>query len=738
MVLGSKTWTQTPQRPGVHLKGALEVLPRWHDAMEALRPLRLADGWASECIACNCYFGETIWCSTAEAITTPAPLHYTHTRETPMRLSTVHVTEFQSIRDSNEFSVGDITCLVGKNEAGKTALLQALYRLNPIVPAEGNYDVTDDYPRWDVEDYRLSVESGEQEQAVVVAAVFTLEAADLAEVEVVFGKGVLPEGFLTASQGYSNEIQFDLSVDVPCALNHLISSHELTPEAEAKLRSSDSFETFASTLGEVEQTESVKTLRTLAAQVMQSGGLDEYIFNVILWPRAPKFLYFDEFYQMKGRANIEGLKLRKQQGKLERSDHPLLGLVGLARLDLDDLLAPTRTRELKNALEGAGNHLTKRVVKYWSQNRYLELRFDVRPARPEDPLEMRSGTNLWADVYDSKHRVTTELGTRSKGFVWFFSFLAWYGDVRRRHENVILLLDEPGLSLHGKAQGDLLLYFDDEVKHQLIYTTHSPFMVDPGHFERVRIVQDLSIEGNEELPPDKEGTKVIVDVLEATDDSLFPLQGALGYELTQTLFVGPNSLVVEGVSDLLYLQAMSAVLEANGRVFMDARWTITPVGGADKVPTFVALVGAQRGLNVAVLVDFEKKQAQSILNLYRKKLLQKKKVLTFADFVQAAEADVEDMFEPGFYLRLVNEAYKQDLVRPVEDASLDHHLPRITSRLAAYFDANPLKGAATWNHYRPARYLVDHMTSLEKGLSEKTLVRFEEVFRRLSSLLPRS
>src|SRR5437762_1588426 len=96
-----------------------------------------------------------------------------------MRLTKVHIREFQSILDSGEFEVGEITCLVGKNESGKTALLQALYRLNPIIEKEGNYGVTDDYPRWDVEDYRLAVEAGQKKHATVAKAVFELEEDDV-------------------------------------------------------------------------------------------------------------------------------------------------------------------------------------------------------------------------------------------------------------------------------------------------------------------------------------------------------------------------------------------------------------------------------------------------------------------------------------------------------------------------------------------------------------------------------
>ena len=93
-------------------------------------------------------------------------------------------------------------------------------------------------------------------------------------------------------------------------------------------------------------------------------------------------------------------------------------------------------------------------------------------------------------------------------------------------------------------------------------------MIDPQKFERVRIVQDLSIDAKEQLPKEQDGTKVLTNVFDATDDSLFPLQGALGYEIQQTLFIGPNSLVVEGPADMLYLRAVSAQLEREGRVII--------------------------------------------------------------------------------------------------------------------------------------------------------------------------
>jgi hypothetical protein len=259
----------------------------------------------------------------------------------------------------------------------------------------------------------------------------------------------------------------------------------------------------------LQETVAAKTLRT-ELETINATGLANHIYEKFLQGRMPQFLYFNEYYQMRGCENIEALKQRIANNQLQPSDHPIIGLIELAKLNLDQLLNPSRTQELKNKLQGAGNHLTARVLKYWSQNKHLRLEFDVRPARPGDPEGMTTGTNIWAEVADQKHFVNTALGARSRGFVWFFSFLAWYSRLKTTtQQRIILLLDEPGLSLHAKAQEDLLEYFEAELRgvHQLIYSTHSPFMVDPQHFERIRIVQDKTIDSDTELPPEEEGTK---------------------------------------------------------------------------------------------------------------------------------------------------------------------------------------------------------------------------------------
>lgn len=652
-----------------------------------------------------------------------------------MKLREFKVREFKSIWDSGPIKIDDkVTCLVGKNEAGKTALLTALYRTNPIIPEDAVFDETYDYPKREVQDYLFEVENGDRDEARVVECQYELEDGDSEAVASVFGPKVLKDKTLTRTTHYGEaNSKFSLAVDESSARGYLAGNPALPDELRKALQESEDWDAFFAVLDAAEATEAVDEIKGIVAKVCESG-LASHIYTLI-WPRAPKYLYFDEYYQMKGKANLNALIERLDAGQLEDSDYPLIGLVHLARLELRQLVEAKNTTELKNKLEGAGNHLTRRIIKYWSQNQHIQLKFDVRDAKAEDPPNMRQGINVWGEVHDTVHWAHTALGTRSRGFVWFFSFLAWYEDIKRQNQNVILLLDEPGLSLHGRAQADLLSYFDAELSaHQLLYTTHSPFMIDPTKFERVRIVQDLGIDEKEAPAKEQDGTKVLTDVFDATDDSLFPLQGALGYEIQQTLFIGPNSLVVEGPGDMLFIRAVSAQLEREGRVGLSDKWVITPVGGSGKVPTFVALMASQKGMNIATLLDIQDSDRELIENLYKKKLLKKKQVVTYGDFAERGEADVEDMFERDFYVGMVNAEFAKQLKTPVDLVALNSKEPRTLRAIEAYIDNNPFK-SGSFGHYRPARYFSENAAELWLQVSDSTKDRFETAFKYLNALL---
>jgi AAA15 family ATPase/GTPase len=144
-----------------------------------------------------------------------------------MKLVAFHVHEYKSARDSNSIAVGDVTCIVGKNESGKSILLQALYKLNPIIAEHGNYDVVDEYPRADVEDYRQALEAEQRKPATVVTATFELDVIELEPIEKELGKGVIADKRLTVSKGYDNTLVIGLTLDERIAGTALLSRADM-------------------------------------------------------------------------------------------------------------------------------------------------------------------------------------------------------------------------------------------------------------------------------------------------------------------------------------------------------------------------------------------------------------------------------------------------------------------------------------------------------------------------------
>ena len=333
-----------------------------------------------------------------------------------MKLVKAHVTEFQSIRDSTEFEIGPVTCLVGKNEAGKTALLKALYRLHPINETDETYNATHDYPRWSFVAYEEEVEAGVREPATVAQATYELEPEDVATIKNVYGPSCFAEDApsVTLRKGYSNQLEVS-NFDVNCqaALNHLIKAADLPQQIAGELGQLSLPGEMVQVLSGVEQTEAVQSLVPILERIAEDG-LSRYIFDEIIKESIPRFLFFDEYYQMKGQDNLEALLQRVSNGTLKESDQPLLGLIHLAGLKLEQLVDADETETLIARLEAAGNQLTQRVLKYWSQNRHIRMKFDIRPARPQDGPGMERGTNIWGRVEDTKHMVTTPLRTRSR------------------------------------------------------------------------------------------------------------------------------------------------------------------------------------------------------------------------------------------------------------------------------------------------------------------------------------
>ncbi len=650
-----------------------------------------------------------------------------------MKLTSVRVTNFRSIEDSEEFSIDDLTCLVGKNEAGKTSILQAIYGLKPF--GEYSYDKTRDYPRRYLSRFDQRHPDG---KSIVINTNWTLSEDDIKTVTDIFGLGSLKDNVISVSKSIEEEsTTWIIPVDQSVCLNHLITKHKLTTTEKTALKN------ISSGAAAIASAKAIETKSEgLIALIKEIEGLrkSDFILGVldVLSKRMPKFFYTSHFDRMSGEISLSQLQLDIANKSLKIEDKIFLDFLEYAGTSIDELQKTHHYEELKAKCEGASNEITDEIFQFWSQNEALRVEIDLGQGRPQDQPPFNSGTIAKIRIENTNHRVTVPLSERSAGFVWFFSFLAQFKQLKKTTGNAIILLDEPGLTLHGKAQSDLLRYIEERLlpEHQVIYTTHSPFMVPANKIDNVRIVEDvIKYENNK---PVILGTKVSSDVLTVDKDTLFPLQGALGYEITQSLFIGKNILLVEGPSDILYLQAFSNALKKLGRVGLDPKWTICPSGGIDKISPFASLFGGNK-LNIAVLCDLANGDKGKLEKLKKSQILNAGQLFTAADFTGKSESDIEDIFHPDLYVELLNKTYSLTDKNVITIKKLDEALnttERIVKKAEAAFNLLP-NTIPEFDHFSPASWLINNPEFITRDLDpiKLSLDNFEQVFKTFNTLI---
>lgn len=652
-----------------------------------------------------------------------------------MLLRKAHVTNFKNVEDSDEFTLDRVTCLVGKNESGKTSLLESLYRLNPYYSEDSKYDKIKEYPRRFLTDYE---ERHKNEDARVVTTQWEIEDSDVTAVEAILGSECLKSTELTIYKKYCDDSTiWSVPLDESQVVTNLIERAALHTEESSPAREYKTVTALKKYLDGKTATNSEREKALLEAiNKFRDGSPYKAAIDAL---SIPKFVSFADYDIMTGNVAVDDLLRRKtaNPSQIKPGEKVFLAFLALVGTSLEEINKIDKFEPLQARLEAASNKITRDVFEYWTQNRNLRVVFTLDAAQPGDPPPFNQGKILHTRIYNTLHESSVNFDERSRGFVWFFSFLVLFSQVKKDFgKNVIVLLDEPGLSLHAKAQGDLLRYIDEKLKpyHQVIYTTHSPFMVDPANLTSIRTVEDVVIYDEAGHLKEIVGAKVGDEVLSTDRDTLFPLQGALGYEITQTLFVGKHSLLIEGPSDLLYLAAFSNELKNRNRVGLDPRWTLTPIGGVDKVSAFMSLLTGNR-LHVAILIDYAKGQKKKVEDLRRSRLLKDNHVLTFDMFTGKQEADVEDMIGWKNYISLVNACYGLQDAMAINDPEVSSE--RVVKRIKEKFSTMP-PSIPEFDHYAAAEYLTRNSDTALASMPDldEALERFEKVFTQLNKMLP--
>lgn len=633
-----------------------------------------------------------------------------------IRLLKATVHKYKCIEQEQSFAVEkDITVLVGMNESGKTSILEALSKTNYFEEdSEFTFDTTHDYPR---KQKKAMDKSGVIPDAVTLEYEIDDELKSIIESDM--GISISNTTF-SFTRKYDNcktwGVFFaDKSAFVKAKFKELGIKDKGISESLISVSSDSEFDGFIKSVTTPENTEIIEQVKLLKKYFINKNNwrncIDEYITITYLLPNLPKFIYYDDYYMLPSRVSLNGISTKSLNSS---SDKTAKALLELADIDIDKVVKSTDYEDFIAELEATQLTITDELFKYWTTNKNLKILFNIDKVEQTDNRNTKIVDHILdIRVQNQRSGVSLPLANRSKGFNWFFSFLVWFMKIQEnRNDTYILLLDEPGLNLHAKAQNDLLKFLCDlSENYQIIYTTHSPFMIETENLNQVRTVLEKD-----------DGTHISESVQEKDPNTLFPLQAALGYDLAQNLFVSKKNLLVEGIADLTYLTILSTILDVSSKTTLKDDITIVPTGGADKIATFVSLLRGN-DLNMVCLLDtFTDKSAQARLNnLVVQNIIKDKKIVFYHDILGEKFADVEDMFSVEDYLTIYNGAFGKTLT-----------IADISTGVPILQQLKKLNGGKDFNHYTPANYLAKNISSIT--LSDETKNNFERLFQKVNKL----
>lgn len=653
-----------------------------------------------------------------------------------MKLIKAQVQNYRSIRDTGEFDIEQgKTIMVGPNESGKTAILQALQQINRPEGVKG-FDSLRDYPR----KLLNKIDRGEIAlKDIPVATVwFSLDEE----------KESLPPSLQLDGIQYSLTVYLnnkprhnlvgapeckrysDLETDILRLAKHVDGNVELgegEKKPSEKLKNvtdgwhpshfikGDKATALDEWLKEVlvlieeDNSKEIERLNNLRQSVQIPFDYDQalsYLFKCL-----PKFVLFSDYFRVRPIIHLAKLAERVKSGVLEDETYDygnlcLLKLLGLsadelsklgdAGSDSEDQSADSNetrdkldTRSYK--LNSASITLTDNIREVWNPN----------PERAEaNQLRIKADGQYLKVVVEDELGVEVELHQRSEGFQWLVSFfIVFFAESQEKHQNAILLLDEPGLHLHGLKQRDFrstLLKL--AMRNQTIFTTHSPFLVGPDELDFVRVI---------EMTDRDVGTKVHTSVTANDPAALLPLQEALGYNLAQSLFAQKRNLILEGLTDYWYVEAVSQLLRDSEEADLNEKIALVPANAAGKVVYFATILHAQ-GLKVSALLDSDSAGDQAATQENLVHTLGNKRILRTRDFLknEVKASEIEDLLRETL-IKIAKSEFGKDVSRIATEQPDRSIVSIFESEIEKFSKYRLSKAFVRWSRDNDAKALSD-------------------------------
>lgn len=633
------------------------------------------------------------------------------------------VINFRSIEESDWIEVSDNTCLVGTNEAGKTNLLIALWKLRPannepIVPL-------DDFPRNLYSKYKTDNHSEDVfiQADFILSDLLATEIAKELTCDIEQVKRVLVErkynGDYFISFPYS-EVKTFSSERVISLLNQLksdISSQDFFEKEseENKTLVNNFIDNIKNKFNEdfflkedIENT--ISTIRNfLNSNFNRKKNIPDFFEKQILiklqffidafnakpinitneieqkvLKSIPKFVYYSDYGNLDSEIflprvieDLERTDLSESARAKVRTLDVLFKYVGLSPKEIYELGNDRRVIVQKvdhynhdRVISTEEEDLTEEEIKEWSEKK-KERGVLLRSAATELTTSFKKwwlqgdyifdfqadGNHFRINVSDKLRPEHIELEGRSRGLQWFFSFfLVFLVETKEEHNNTILLLDEPGLSLHPIAQYDLAKFFKKlSEDSQLLYTSHSPFLVDMDNLANVKAVYVDSETGRTKISSNLRYNET------DAEKSIYPVHAALGLTVSDTLLLGCKPILVEGPSDQIYLNLIKRFLIGNGDIKYSKEIVFIPTGGVKGMSPVSKLVASRDNDLPTVFLDSDKAGEDFQKQLKSGKYLdQRDKVLGVKEFIGEDIYEIEDLIEPDSLIKLIDRKYRTE------------------------------------------------------------------------------
>jgi len=687
-----------------------------------------------------------------------------------LRFTKFRVQNFRNIDDSGWIPVERVTALVGRNESGKTALLRALHKFNPAT--EEPYRPQREFPR----DRYTAEFRGAGEDVPVCHVEFELSDDFRGELRELLDVSDIP-ATATFTRFYDGSLAIEYDTAVPedavppgelvSALGRFAKAARRIPATDAEEEATQELRstlanwaaekvTAVGKLEDLRDEAGVMLLREIRQEANRQSSptaadaiealldivgdlatraealpLDERL-DAAIQGALPVFIYFENYGILDSAVYLPRLLQdteRNPDSPGVRTINAMFAHVRLTATEIAELGRETSARARQQGqtptpemiaqdqqskdlraikLSSASNDITEQFNRWYGQRRHT-IRYQA------DGEYFR----IWVSD-DKRPGIEIELESRSRGFQWFFSFyLVFLVESREGHKDAILLLDEPGLHLHPTAQQELIAFFERLAEdNPLIYTTHSPFLIDGDHIHRVRPVRE----------DDTGHSEVSVDIWPRDHETIFPLQAAAGYAMVKGLFQHKKNVLVEGMSDYLYLHGLNLHCRALQRTSLSDDIYITPCGGTKHVGYIASLFLGQKVRPVVLLDGDEAGKARYSALLRDLYAGHEGALLLLSGVLTQEQCQAEDIIGEETLLPMLAKVLGKRLSLNQED----RHAGSIVDQIKAAAQRHGVGLPDGWKHELARRLVVEWSTTEPTDLPADVLGRAEALFAALN------